>query len=677
MTNQEMTITKEYLEIKNMIKENMHDVLCFKKIKGIELYKNIFMLSSSIELAEMLFNDLIKYLTNVCQNFYKKITNKKSKMNNKYIDHFLKYSNLLSVISDLFVPIDEVLMCNSIGKVKSETFYKLAVDIFDVEILKMINIGNICMNLLKEDLNIIFNDMEYTDYKRDEGKYPKFIDDIAGINVDKIQKVFWTGNESNLKNKNIKRDESKIDKGNFILLQILQSLKIVSKYNCYYEKDAIISIIKNIKNKLNSEKNIFILSKNASIIFNKLEKNIERIFLECSYEKIYNLIDQEIIHSRKEKIIILFVHELVELFYNYKIHNVLDIHIKGILNFRSFPSFNAIFEESLLKFILHFRHKEITEIFKFFNDVMEIIKYYDVKELELVVINAFKHSINNKEYIEEKLVTFIHNNLLKLRNKEADFDKCMQPFDVFFPMLKYKQLFYDYYLIYLEKRLLSGEVFYENDMIQKIKEHEINYVFLRNAQSMISEISKSFDSLYIDNNFFYQQESQIQIQPLVLSRNYWSIKDYDRIKLPEYFNRIIKFICKDNSEYYIANSHCIVEINDKLYQMTLLHYLVLIEYSLEIEDKLLNEIRLSLNNLENSNYLLELKNEDKKYYQENDHFLVAKARLLKYLKRNQKASFNEIMEILKINSTNLEDIITECINQMYIRKENDTYFYLP
>lgn len=111
--------------------------------------------------------------------------------------------------------------------------------------------------------------------------------------------------------------------------------------------------------------------------------------------------------------------------------------------------------------------------------------------------------------------------------------------------------------------------------------------------------------------------------------------------------------------------------------MTLLHYLVLIEYSLEIEDKLLNEIRLSLNNLENSNYLLELKNEDKKYYQENDHFLVAKARLLKYLKRNQKASFNEIMEILKINSTNLEDIITECINQMYIRKENDTYFYLP
>ncbi|KCZ73912.1 hypothetical protein H311_05127, partial [Anncaliia algerae PRA109] len=134
-------------------------------------------------------------MTNVCQNFYKKITNKKNRMNNKYIDHFLKYSNLLSVISDLFAPIDEVLMCNSIGKVKSETFYKLAVDIFDVEILKMINIGNICMNLLKEDLNIIFNDKEYTDYKRDEGKYPKFIDDIAGINVDKIQKVFWTGNE--------------------------------------------------------------------------------------------------------------------------------------------------------------------------------------------------------------------------------------------------------------------------------------------------------------------------------------------------------------------------------------------------------------------------------------------------------------------------------------------------
>ncbi|RVD91423.1 hypothetical protein TUBRATIS_21320 [Tubulinosema ratisbonensis] len=653
--------------------EKLTKIINYKKIEGIKLYNDIYCISKIPSYTKALHKRLSYYFKMICESYLDLIL-KNNNVCEEYLKYFYKISLLLSVVSELFTPLSN---SSKKGIKKEETLFKEMLKIFENKIVKIVNLKGICLEMLKNEIDNFVCKNNSQNFTENAKNFDKTFVKIFQLKTEKIKKIVSVDSK-------YQKLSHTITKKDTLLTKLLYSLETFKLYTEYYEKDALLLILNFLKQECKEQKD---LSKMSGTMFNSIFVLVSKTFLPQSFVKIIKLLDQEIILNFQKEISLNLILE-IHIQFNIKKNKKEFFNTPEYFNvFRKFPSFSLLYEECFLKYILFLNEKNLEESFENLTILLELLYFHEFSELEMAIMNGYNYKINNKEGTEEELALFIHNIILKKKHKiflkeninlSVSTSSELAIFQLIFAILKRKEYFFDFYLIYLEKRLLSGEIFLEREILKIIKKHETENSFLKKAEKMIQEIEKSKKNAIFGKNIFLPSDhSLIKIEPLILGRNNYNFNAIYKVELPLIQKEIKKILPFKNLNFQLEHSFCLVKFNDKIIQMTLLHYLVLIDYPVKLENNLLKQIKDSLNNIKEETYILELKEEKINFEQKKDYFLVFKAKLINFLKRNKSSNIDILRKEFNDEKVDLIKVIDECVSQRYLKKENEVIYYLP
>lgn len=681
MTHSRQEITLEEYECRaSRIIKNLNRILQSKKIMAIELYDDIFKLSRKERFARLLHKKISIFFKSVRKNYLFSILKCKKNLCNEYLNCFYFYSLLMNSVFELFGPLEESVKIFKKKDESKKTLMSKLLKNFEYKILKVINFKEICSEMFEKEIKNIFCKKFTNKPKKMITKFDHFMLEINKIEVKHVNVKYEFKN-------NIVDLLSFIEKEETLLIKLLRTIAHLNLYKEYYEIDTLKSLTQKIRNECKNQESFESFTKTCKNIYESIFTLVGRVFLRYSFYKIMIIIDQELILNYKEIISVCILQEIYEQFYFVKLNKMHKPALNYIHDLEGIPSFMVILGDALLKFILHLEEKDILESFDNYITLMNVFDKHKIDSLEKVILNGFVYKINKLEEIQKRFVIYIHEVLLKKRhdffiNKKNEKDelnyKDIEIFHVFFNGLKDKESFYHFYLIYLEKRLLSGELIFEAEMLKEIQKQDTNYSFLRRAENMIEEIQSSkLNQLRIQNIFTRNVNNSMIIEPLILSKNNWKIKKEYNLNLLSFKEKLKEIGNQNGIDFHVENSFCLVQLNERIIQMTLLHYLILINYPLKLEKDLYKEIKESLSNITEETYILEIQEKKQKVFQEKDKFMILKAKIIKLLKRKKYITFIELeKEFLDYNEL-LEKVLNECVNQKYIRKEAEGYYYIP